>query len=117
MVHNNIITDFIQYYYSTAPSSPPEDIKIESADSGSLKLSWQPPLKKNCNGEITGYVLQYARAGSDDNMIVNVPNDTSLTISGLLAYADYSVIMAAVNASGTGPFSKPVVETSGEDSE
>ena len=62
-------------------------------------------------------MIQYARVGSDDKMIVNVPNETSLTISGLFAYAEYSVTMAAVNAKGTGPFSKPAVQTSGEDSE
>ena len=48
---------------------------------------------------------------------MNVPNDTTLTISGLFACAEYSVIVAAVNANGTGPFSKSIIETSGEDSE
>ena len=84
-------------------------------DPASLKVSWQPPLENNCNGPITGYVIQYARVGSDDKMIMNVPNGTTLTISGLYAHVDYSVTMAAVNAKGTGPFSKPVVATS-EDS-
>ena len=50
-------------------------------------------------------------------MILNIPNDTNLTISGLFACAEYSVTMAALNARGTGPFSKPVIATSGEDSE
>ena len=50
-------------------------------------------------------------------MIVNVPNDTNLAISGLFACAEYSVTVAAVNANGTGPFSKPTLKTSGEDSE
>ena len=47
---------------------------------------------------------------------MNIPNDTTLTISGLFAYVEYSVTVAAVNDNGTGPFSKPVVATSGEDS-
>ena len=70
-----------------------------------------------CIGPITGYVIQYARVGSDDNMILNVPNGTALTISGLFACVEYSVTMAAVNVEGTGPFSKPVTAISGEDSE
>ena len=80
-------------------------------------MSWKPPLEVNCNGSITGYVIQYARVKSDDNdnMIVNVPNQTESVISGLFAHVEYSVTMAAVNAKGTGPFSKPVVATSGED--
>ena len=77
-------------------------------------MSWQPPLKVNCNGAITGYVIQYGRVGLDDNMIVNVPNETTLEIPGLFAYVEYSVKVAAVNAKGTGPFSKPVVQRSGD---
>ena len=70
------------------------------------------------NRQITGYVIQCARVGSDDKMIMNVPNDTELTtIPGLFAYAEYSITIAAVNAKGTGPFSKPVIAISGEDSE
>ena len=80
-------------------------------------MSWQPPLEKNCNGVITGYVIQYARVGLEDNMIENIPDYTVLTLSGLFAYAEYSVTVAAVNANGTGPFSKPIVEISGQDSE
>ena len=78
-------------------------------------MSWQPLSEVNCNGIITGYVIQYARVGSDDNMIVNIPNETTLTIPGLYAHVEYSVTVAAVNAKGTGPFSKPVVAISGED--
>ena len=80
-------------------------------------MSWQPPSQKPHNELITGYVIQYARVGSDDMMILNIPNDTNLTLSGLFAYVEYSVTMAAVNVNGTGPFSKPVLATSGEDSE
>ena len=69
------------------------------------------------NRPITGYVIQYGRIGSDDNMILNVPGGTALTISGLFACVEFSVTMAAVNAEGTGPFSKPMTATSGEDSE
>ena len=69
------------------------------------------------NRPITSYVIQYARVGSDDNMILNVPNGTELAISGLFACVEYSVTVAAVNAKGTGPFSKPMTATSGEDSE
>ena len=100
-------------YYSTAPSSPPLNIEVASADPATLEVSWQPPSENNCNGAITGYVIQYARVGSDDNMVVNIL-DISLALSGLFACAEYSVTVAAVNVNGTGPFSKPVLATSGE---
>ena len=47
----------------------------------------------------------------------NVNSRTTDTISGLVAYVDYSVTVAAVNGNGTGPFSNAVVRRSGEDSE
>ena len=100
-----------------APSSPPQDIKILGVNPASLVVSWQPPLKENGNEPITGYVIQYARDGSDDKMIMNIPNDVEYKIKGLFPYAKYSVTLAAVNVNGTGPFSKPVIATSGEDSE
>ena len=50
-------------------------------------------------------------------MIVNVTNGTTHILSGLVAYVNYSVIVAAMTVNGTGPFSDPpVVERSGEDS-
>ena len=75
-------------------------------------------MENNNNKPITGYVIQYARVGLDDKMIMNVSSGTTpTTIAGLHAYAEYLVKVAAVNAKGTGPFSNPVRATSGEDSE
>ena len=65
-------------------------------------------------------MIQYTRVGefeSDDKMILNISNVTTLAISGLIACAEYKVTVAAVNENGTGPFSKTEVATSGEDSE
>ena len=114
MSYQIIILSHLNY---TAPSSPPQNIEVTGDDPASLMVSWQPPLDMTCNGPITGYVIQYARVESDDNMIVNVPSGTSLAVSGLFACVEYSVTVAAVNNKGTGPFSKPVVAKSGEDSE
>ena len=83
----------------------------------SLRVSWQPPPLKDHNGPIAGHVIQYTRVGSSDMMSVNVTSGTTHTISGLVAYVDYSVRVAAMNVNGTGPFSDPpVVGKSGESS-
>ena len=105
-------------YNSTVPSSPPQNITVTSVNPASLMVSWQPPLLIDHNGPIT-YMIQYTRVGSSDMMSVNVNSGTTqYTISGLVAYVDYSVIVTARTGNGTGPFSNPpVVGRSGEDSE
>ena len=105
-------------YNSTVPSSPPQDVMVESHNPVSLNVSWRPPTVKNHNGPIIGYMINYTRVGSSDMMSVNVTNGTRHTISGLVAYVNYSVIVAAMTVNGTGPFSDPpVVGRSGEDGE
>ena len=109
-------------YNSTVPSSPPRDVMVESHNPASLMVSWIPPVLRDRNGDITRYVISYTRVGSSDMMSVNVTGKSSgttvITISGLVAYVNYSVIVAAMTVNGTGPFSDlPVVGRSGEDGE
>ena len=90
---------------------------VKSHYPASLNVSWQPPPSRDRNGP-NSYVIQYIRVGSSDMMTVNVTSGTTHTISGLVAYVNYSVIVAAMTVNGTGPFSDPpVVGRSGEDSE
>ena len=104
-------------YNSTVPSSPPQNVMVTSVNPASLMVSWQLPLEIGRNGPITGYVIRYNRVGSDDIMHVDVVNRNIYTISGLVAYVDYSVIVAAMTVNGTGPFNSPVVGRSGDESE
>ena len=103
-------------YNSTVPSSPAQNVMVTSVNPASLMVSWDPPPMIDHNGLIT-YMIQYIRDGSSDMMSGNINNGTTHTISGLVAFVDYSVRVAAVNANGTGPPSNPpVVQRSGEDS-
>ena len=94
---------------------------VESRNPASLRVSWQRPIQRDRNGEITAHVIQYIRVGLDDMMnamSVNITSGTTHTISGLVAYFNYSVTVAAMTVNGTGPFSDPrVVGRSGEDGE
>ena len=90
---------------------------VESHNPASLNVSWRLPVQRHRNGPITGHVIQYTRIGSSDMMSVNVTSGTTRTISGLVAYVNYSVIVAAMTVNGTGPFSEPMVGRSGEDGE
>ena len=105
-------------YNSTVPSSPPQNIMVTSINPASLMVSWQPLPMIDHNAPTVTYVIQYTRVGSSDMMSVNVTSGTTHTISGLVAYVNYSVIVAAMTVNGTGPFSDPpVVGRSGEDCE
>ena len=104
-------------YNSTVPSSPPHNTIVISVNPALLWVSWQQPPVIDHNGPITGYVMEYTRVGTSDMMSENINSGTTHAISGLVAYVDYSVIVAAVNINGTGPFSNPVVGRSGEDGE
>ena len=86
---------------------------VTSVNPASLMVSWQLPLEIDRNGVITGHVIQYTRNGTSD--IMNINNGTTHTIPGLVAFVDYSVTVAARTVNGTGPFSNPVVQRSGED--
>ena len=78
-------------------------------------VSWELPSTVNYNGPITGHVIRYTGGGTSDMM--NVNSGTTHTISELIAFVEYSVTVAAVNVNGTGPFSNPLVQRSGEDGE
>ena len=104
-------------YNSTVPSSPPQNVTLTSINPASLMVSWQLPSTINYNGPITGHMINYTRVGSSDMISMNVNSGTTHTISGLVAFVDYSVTVAARTVNGTGPFSNPpVVGRSGEDS-
>ena len=90
---------------------------VTSINPASLMVKFQQPPLIDHNGPITGHVIQYTRVGSQIVTSETVTSETTHTISGLLAYVDYSVTVAAVNINGTGRFSNPVVQKSGQDSE
>jgi len=98
-------------YNSTVPSSSPQNVTVTSVNPASLMVSWQPPFEIHHNGPLTGYVIQYTRG---DVMNDTFTRGTTLTISRLVAFVDYSVRVTARNANGTGPFSNPMVQVSGE---
>ena len=105
-------------YNYIVPSSPPQDVMVESHNPASLMVSWQLPVRRDHNGPITGYKVGYTR---NDMMSMSVTEEamgTTHTIAGLVAYVNYSVIVAAMTVNGTGPFSDPpMVGRSGEDGE
>ena len=83
-------------------------------------MSWRLPVQRHRNGPITGYMINYTLDGSSNMMSMSASEISGTThiISELVAYVNYSVIVAAMTVNGTGPFSDPpVVGRSGEDGE
>ena len=108
----------VMIYNSTVPSSPPQNVMVKSVIPASLMVSWEPPPSIDHNGPITGYVIQYTRVGSSDMMDVNFNSEIrQYNILGLVAYVNYSVMVAARNSNGTGDYSDAMVVRSGENGE
>ena len=106
----------MSYYNITVPSLPPQNVMVTSSDPASLNVSWQLPPGIADNGPVTGHVIQFTRIGSSNTTNMNVTSEATHVISGLVANVEYSIKVAAMNVTGTGPFSEPVIEVSGEDS-
>ena len=101
-------------YNSIVPTSAPINIMAMSVHPESLYISWEPPPKIDQNGPITDYVILYSRVGS--NVIDDIITSRSTyTITELFPFVNYSVEIAAMNVNGTGPFSDPVIELSGDE--
>ncbi len=85
--------------------------------STSVLVSWEPPPRRNRNGVITSYRLnftsdaEFAIGGSRD---VNAP-DTTMMIDGLEEFVEYNFVVAALTSEGIGPFSNSTNATTFQD--
>ncbi len=70
-------------------------------------VSWEPPPRRDRNGVITSYRLnftsdeEFANGGSRD---VNTP-DTMMVVQGLEEFVKYDFVVAALTSVGIGPYS------------
>ena len=97
-------------------SAPPTSVRVFEVTSSSITVQWEPVDCIHCNGDITGYSVQYIKLGGSgtESGLQEVTNRQA-TISGLTPSTVYAVFVAAVNSAGTGVYSDEVVqETEGE---
>ena len=83
---------------------------------GALNVSWQPPPEIDQNGPLI-YVVEYTDIEENTAANDTVFRGTTLVISALDPFDDYSVRVAARTVNGTGNFSNPVMERSGHEGE
>jgi len=81
-----------------------------------LRVTYDRVPEQFRNGLETGYRIRYNNSFDSQIMMVGGRNTLAVTISGLVAFTNYSVEVAAVSNEGMGPFSVPVFGLSGEDS-
>ena len=90
-----------------APSAAPIVVILSTVTSSSITVQWEMVPCIHCNGDITGYSVQYTGGGSTQTMSVSGGYVTEATITGLESSTTYSIQVAAVNSGGTGVYSDP----------
>jgi hypothetical protein len=72
-----------------------------------VSLSWTAP-SNNGGAAITGYIVERTPSGGSASTADTASASTSYTSTGIANSVSYSFRVAAVNSSGTGPFSTPI---------
>ncbi|TGZ53114.1 Uncharacterized protein DBV15_05473 [Temnothorax longispinosus] len=104
-----------------APTEPPQNIKVQSAGPGELMVSWQPPPKESCNGDLLGYIVTWSEHSSSTSgvnqsksLTVNGWATTKVQLTGLRKFTKYGISIRAFNSIASGPASAPIVGTTQE---
>ncbi|CAL4091057.1 unnamed protein product, partial [Meganyctiphanes norvegica] len=102
------------------PSGPPSHVTCEPVSPTSIMVSWSSPPQRLINGVIVNYRISYVNVDQADvtDMRVggNVMSDgVRATVTGLTAWSNYTVTVAAATLAGEGVASDPVTCTTDED--
>lgn len=114
------------------PSAPPNDITAEALGPTTIRVTWYSPPIENWNGEIRGYYIGYRKASEPNAQyvykLVSI-NEDQITGRGaavatsnkkeiafheyfirqLAKETEYSIVVKAHNAAGSGPVSHEVI--------
>ena len=112
MVSNTIYLHCVRVLLRLVPSGPPQNF-INLVTSRTLTLSWSPPLPPQRNGVIINYLITCSLEGSIINSTRT--SNTSLTITGLQPFTNYTCTVRAATIVGDGLASMLDIVTS-EDS-
>ncbi|XP_034948275.1 Down syndrome cell adhesion molecule-like protein Dscam2 isoform X1 [Chelonus insularis] len=104
-----------------APTEPPQNIKVQSAGSGELIVTWQSPPKESCNGDLLGYIVTWSEHSSSTSgvnqsksLTVNGWATTKVQLTGLRKFTKYDISIKAFNSIAAGPASPTIVGTTQE---
>ncbi|XP_065903762.1 protein sidekick-1-like [Dysidea avara] len=82
------------------PDGPPRDITLMDTDPAMLSVTYIPPEERLRNGDVTRYVIKFARVGSNVSQMVTVDSD----------YSDVSPVGSG--GSGVGSGASPLITVS-----
>ena len=87
------------------PSASPQGVSILSTSSHSFTMRWDPPPKRQQNGEIVSYEVHYREEGSNSTVVNDTTQGMMYTAEDLTTDRVYQFRVAATTVNGTGPFS------------
>ena len=104
---------------SLVPSGPPRNIVTESINPSSIRVTWEAPDVIHWNGPLVQYIIRSINldSGTASSVIISGLSKLQSVLPELDAFTLHSIQVAATSINGTGPFSEPVNQMSGEDSE
>ncbi|CDS41841.2 expressed conserved protein [Echinococcus multilocularis] len=83
------------------PPSAPNGLEVADVDSEEVTLTWMKP-RKDGGSKVTGYVVEYKPASSDEWIKAPSTKDTTATVGGLRKGEKYVFRVSAKNSAGTG---------------
>ena len=96
-----------------APEVAPTITEGISPTSTSIRISWSAPPVKKRNGLLTDYVVRYT---TDPELLMDMwqktsATHTSITLTGLSIFTEYTSSVAAATVVGVGPYDSVTVQT------
>ena len=96
-----------------APDAAPIITESVSPTSTSIMVTWSPPSPEKRNGILTDYIIRYTndvKLPKTMWQMTATPN-TSITLTGLSIFTEYTVAVAATTEAGVGPDDSVTVRT------
>lgn len=119
-MRNHIILTFMtveSIVSFTAPSGPPQNVKVMSLSSTSILVSWAELPIINRNGLIILYEILYEPCNTSDQFASYIRNTTGLSVilMGLRPFVTYAISVRAYTIAGHGPYSAVHLNRTQED--
>lgn len=104
---------------SSVPSAPPQDVRLHSLSSTSIRVSWVAPPTDSHHKKVAGYVLTYQAVKGQDlqrHQVSGIAADlTSYVLEDLDKWTEYLVWVKAHTDVGPGPESPAALIRTMED--